>query len=356
MNTLDVLQSHHIVLCGGTGGVGKTTTAAALGLLAAQSGRRTLVLTIDPARRLADAIGLEAIGNEPTVIPEVPNLSIMMLSAADSMDALVARHAEDDAARDALLSNPYYQQIAASVAGSREFMAMEKLQELATDPRFDLLIVDTPPSQHALDFIDAPQRLLTLLDGSGLGLVLRTTSVANRLSFGLVGRSQKQFAKLFERLTGHRLMLDLTAFFDTFDGVISGFKERARSLQGRLRSSDAAFVLVQLPQPGSLAIAQGYVDRLREESMQVAGVLFNQVHQVDALSDGAAAALRSQVQAAELADRILSCHRQWHALSAGQHELIAQWREQSALPAVAVPFVAGNISSLASLRDFAAHL
>ncbi|MFK7916398.1 MAG: ArsA family ATPase [Pseudomonadales bacterium] len=356
LNVAQVLQQHRIVLCGGSGGVGKTTTAAALGMLAAQSGRRTLVLTIDPARRLADAMGLAVIGNEPTPVPAVPNLSIMMLSAADSMDELVARHATNQADRDALLGNPYYQQISASVAGSREFLAMEKLHELAADRRFDLLVVDTPPSQHALDFIDAPQRLLDLLDGSGLGLILRTTSMANRLSFGMVGQSQKQFAKLFEKLTGHRLMLDLTAFFETFQELITGFKQRAATMQKRLRSADTAFLLVQLPQPESLQQAQGYVRRLQRESMQVAGVIFNQVHQIEALSDAAVAALNTQYPEGDLARRVLAGHAQWYALARAQRELIAQWQAQSSLPVIALPFLVGNVSSLATLGVFASSL
>lgn len=356
LNASQVLQQHRIVLCGGSGGVGKTTTAAALGLLASRSGRRTLVLTIDPARRLADAMGLAAIGNQPTPVPGVPNLSVMMLSAADSMDELVARHAETEAAREALLGNPYYQQIAASVAGSREFLAMEKLHELAADDRFDLLVVDTPPSQHALDFIDAPQRLLDLLDGSGLGLVLRTTSLANRLSFGLVGQSQKQFAKLFEQLTGHRLMLDLTAFFETFDGLIAGFKERAAAMQRRLRSTDTAFLLVQLPQPGSKSQAQGYMRRLQRESMQVAGVIFNQVHQVEALSEAGIAAVHAQFPQGDLAQRVLAGHADWYRLARRQHELIRQWQTQAGQPTVALPFLVGNVSSLSALQTFADHL
>ena len=168
------------MLCGGTGGVGKTTTAAALGLLGARLGRRTLVLTIDPARRLANAMGLAALAPTPQAIPSAAGLWAMMLDPASTFDELIERHAGSTRDAKAFINNPYYQQISHTVAGSREFIAMEKIHELAHDQAYDLVIVDTPPSQHALDFIDAPRRLIEMLDGTGLGILLRANNLANR--------------------------------------------------------------------------------------------------------------------------------------------------------------------------------
>ncbi len=354
-----LLQQRRLVLCGGTGGVGKTTSAAALGIAAAELGRRTLVLTIDPARRLAGAMGLSHIEHEPSPVPGVPNLSVMMLDANQTIDELVGRHAPDQKARDALLANPYYQQISASVAGSREFVAMEKLHELIGDERFDLLIVDTPPAQHALDFLDAPKRLLELLDGSGLGLLLRTTSIANRLSFGMVGRSQKQFAKLFERLTGHRLMLDLNAFYETFEEVIGGFRGRARAMQQVLRGPDVAFVLVLVPQADATAAARAYARRLQAESMDLAGLLFNQVLAIDA-SQVNSAVQRKALAAIPLApgqiELVMATYSAWAERALEQQRQMQQWQQQSGIDCVSIPRFAHTVTSIDDLRRFAATL
>ncbi|MGI9326992.1 MAG: ArsA family ATPase [Pseudomonadales bacterium] len=362
MSELDVskvLNDRRLVLCGGSGGVGKTTTAAALGVVAAGLGRRTLVLTIDPARRLANAMGVSQIGHEPTAVPGVSNLWVMMLDAGQSIDALVSQHAPDQQAGEALLNNPYYRQISASVAGSREFIAMEKLHDLLADERFDLLIVDTPPAQHALDFLDAPKRLLELLDGSGLGLLLRTTSVANRLSFGLLGRSQKQFAKLFEQLTGHRLMLDLSAFYETFEDVIVGFRSRAATMQRTLRSADVAFLLVLIPQADAMVAAQSYFQRLRAESMTLAGLLFNQVLPIQSLPISAAdatAALRQTGLSPEQVDGALASYGVWRSRAQEQDRQMQQWRDSTGVACARVPRFGSAIGSIDDLQRFAAAL
>lgn len=362
MSELDVrvvLNKHRLLLCGGSGGVGKTTTAAALGLMAAEQDRRTLVLTIDPARRLANAMGVSEIGHEPAPVPSVPNLWVMMLDAGQSIDALVSQHAPDRKASDALLNNPYYRQISASVAGSREFIAMEKLHDLLADERFDLLIVDTPPAQHALDFLDAPKRLLELLDGSGLGLLLRTTSVANRLSFGLLGRSQKQFAKLFEQLTGHRMMLDLSAFYDTFEDVIAGFRSRAATMQRTLRGADVAFLLVLIPQADAMAAAQSYLQRLRSESMTLAGLLFNQVLPIESLPISVAdakAALLQRGMLPEQVDAAIDSYSVWHARAQEQGRQMQRWRSSTGVSCAGVPRFGSAIGSIDDLQRFAAAL
>ncbi|MEM1231981.1 MAG: ArsA-related P-loop ATPase [Pseudomonadota bacterium] len=353
-----LLRQRRILLCGGTGGVGKTTTAAALGLAAARLGIRTLVLTIDPARRLADAVGLPAIGPEPTRTALHENLYLMMLDPEASVDALVSAHAPSERIRETLLANPFYQQISASVAGSREFVAMEQLHDLAASDAFELLIVDTPPAQHALDFLDAPERLLTLLDGSGLGLLLRTTSIANRFSFGLLGQGQKQFAKLFEKLTGHRLLLDLTRFYEVFESVIDSFKQRARTMQRLLRSDDVGFVLVLLPQPEGLARAQAFRKRLESEAMRLDGLIFNQVLQLDtgAAVPDAAALTAAGVPAADSA-AVAACARRWQSLAAAQQAAMAGWTAaQNTVPIAAVPRYAETVSGAGGLERFATAL
>ncbi|MDP6377362.1 MAG: ArsA-related P-loop ATPase [Pseudomonadales bacterium] len=352
-----VLRDQRIVLCGGSGGVGKTTTAAALGLLGASLGLETLILTIDPARRLANAMGLEHIEPHPQRLPEAPNLSVMMLDAGQTFDALVARHAKTEDSAKAFLANPYYQQISATVAGSREFMAMEQIHELAQDEQFQLVIVDTPPTQHALDFLNAPKRLIELLDGTGLGMVIRASSFANRMSFGMLGHTQNQFARFFEALTGHRLMLDLNDFFETFADVIQSFKKRAASLQALLRSEDAAFLLVLTPAEELAEGTERYLARLTEEQMTVRGIVFNQVHEIQSCPVSAEVLRAGEAEGLprELVRRALECHAHWFASSENEARLIAPWHERG-LTCVRVPRLPGNIASLDELRRISSAL
>lgn len=354
MSALDlasILGSHRVVLCGGSGGVGKTTTAAALGIAAAGLGRRTLVMTIDPAKRLADAMGLDAISPEPQAVPDVPGLSAMMLDAGDTFDGLIKRFAKDEASGQSILDNPYYQQISATVAGSREFMAMEKLHQLTADDRFDLLIVDTPPTQNALDFIDSPKRLIELLDGSGLGLIMRATNVANRMSFGLLGRGQDQFAKFIELLTGYRVVGDLNAFFRGFSEIIDTFRDRARKLQATLRGDDATFLMVLRPEAPLVAASARYALRLSADSMSVSGAIVNQVLR---LSEGAALEPSSIEHA--LSKRIQHCSARWQAVAQADADALAAAATHVGVPVASVSRLPGNVSSLADLRLIADEL
>ncbi len=358
--TLDLealLRRRRVLLCGGTGGVGKTTSAAALGLAAARLGIETLVLTIDPARRLADAVGLADIGPEPTQTALHPKLSLMMLDPAASVDGLVAAHAPSERIRDTLLANPFYQQISASVAGSREFVAMEQLHDLVASDSYELLVVDTPPAQHALDFLDAPARLLTLLDGSGLGLLLRTTSIANRFSFGLVGQGQKQFAKLFEKLTGHRLLLDLTRFYEVFESVIDGFKRRSRTMQTLLRGDDVGFLMVLIPEAAGIARAEAFSRRLAEERMQLDGLIFNQVIALPDLAEMPSPAMLSAagIDGASIPP-LLDCTRHWQAAAAAQREAVTRWATISPVPWQTVPRYPENVAGASGLDRFATDL
>lgn len=353
-----VLSEHRVVLCGGSGGVGKTTTAAALGIAAADAGQRTLVMTIDPARRLADAMGLASLTAEPQQVPGVDRLSAMMLDAGDTFDGLIKRFAKSDEAGQSILDNPYYQQISSTVAGSREFMAMEKLQQLVGDERFDLLIVDTPPTQNALDFIDSPRRLIELLDGSGLGLIMRATNVANRLSFGLLGRSQDQFARFIEMLTGYKVVGDLNAFFRSFSEIIDTFRERARQLQATLRSDDTAFVMVLRPETALVDASERYVRRLRDEQMNVAAVVVNQVLQsAPATAPGAGEEGASDpAMDASLQARLNECVERWTSVAEADRVEVERAQGLLNVPAVSAPRLTANVSSLSDLQALAQAL
>ncbi len=281
-STLDLgalVRTQRVIVCCGSGGVGKTTTAAALGLLAARAGLRAQVMTIDPARRLAQAMGLDALGHEPRrVAVDAPGeLSAMMLDTKRAFDRLIERHAPDDRVREAIFANQYYQQLSASLGGSRELVAMERVLEAAAAGDHDLLIVDTPPSQHALDFLDAPQRMINLLDGSMTQWLVRPYGVAARAQFEWFRQSSAMGLKFMERFTGVQMLADLSDFLLAFSGMFDGFRERSHRVQALMRDPGTAFLLVCSPEPSSLAQVDQFAARLERDAMPVAGVLANRV-------------------------------------------------------------------------------
>ena len=301
-------------------------------------------------------MGLDALASEPQTITSVPGLSAMMLDATRTFDELVARYAPDAATRDAILSNAYYQRIAGTLAGSREFMAMEKVFALAQSETWDLLVVDTPPAQHALDFLDAPRRLLELLDGSGLSIVLQATSVADRLSFGMLKRSREQFLKLFETFTGHRVLVDLNEFTLAFAGIFDDLRSRSRRIDALLREPQTRFVVVTAADVALLEQARALAQRLVAEDMHIAGAIVNRVYtlpagmpmRIDAadVAGGVDAALLARIHAA--ADAMA-------ARAAFDAAAVDSWADAS-LAVCRVPVLGAEVASLDDLEGFAAAL
>lgn len=275
-----LVASRRIIICCGSGGVGKTTSAAALGILAARAGRKVQVMTIDPARRLAQAMGLDELGHEARRVPlDAPGeMWAMMLDSKRAFDRLVESYAPDARVRDAIFANHYYQQLSSSLGGSRELVAMERVLEAAASADHDLLIVDTPPSQHALDFLDAPERMISLLDGSMTRMLVRPYGLAARAQFNLFRQSSAAALKFMERFTGVQMLADLSDFLLAFSGMFEGFKERSHRVQALMRDADTAFLLVCAPEPASLAQVTQFANRLDRDGMRIAGVLANRVH------------------------------------------------------------------------------
>jgi len=280
----DILEGNRICICAGSGGVGKTTTSAAIALGMAARGHKVCVLTIDPAKRLADSLGLEELGNEasrvdPKLIEEHGiegeggELWAMMLDAKETFDQLIARHAEDAEARDRVLNNRIYQQISGALAGSQEYMAMEKLFELHSEGRFDLLVLDTPPSRNALDFLDAPTRLTQFIEGKSLQIFLKPTGFAARVA----GRGAGVALSVLKRLVGFDLLADLSEFFTAFSGMIDGFQDRAHRVSALLSDDQTCFVIVCGSQADQVEEAVFFHSKLVEQKMNFGGAVVNRV-------------------------------------------------------------------------------
>lgn len=281
------LMTRRLLVCVGAGGVGKTTLAAALALLAARAGRRTLVLTIDPARRLADALGIGTLGNEPTPVPAetlarlgVPpggSLAALMLDMKRSFDGLVERFAESSKARDRIFGNRFYQHLSDALAGSVEFAAMERVFELSERGEFELIVIDTPPSQHAIDFLEAPQRLLEFLDSGLVQLLLHPAFAAGRFGFRLFQRGAHRMLQTLERVSGLSFLEDLSEFLLAFEGMSRGFRERAGRVRALVLGPESAFVLAAGPSSESQAQARLLLTRLAAAGAPLAGVIVNRV-------------------------------------------------------------------------------
>jgi anion-transporting ArsA/GET3 family ATPase len=267
-------ESRVIVTCG-AGGVGKTTVAAAIGLAAARHGRRCAVITIDPAKRLADALGLATLTNEParvTLSHTVDGeLWACMLDTKATFDAVVRREARDDDQAERILGNTFYRNISSSLSGTQEYMAMEKVHELVTSGRFDLVVVDTPPTQHALDFVTAPRRLVRLLDNTVFKLLI----APGRGALRVVSSAAQTVLRPLTKVIGGDVVTDAIEFFRAFDGMEEGFRSRASTTLELLTAGDTAWLLISSPQPDPIRAAIGFAESIRQAGISVRGVIVN---------------------------------------------------------------------------------
>ncbi len=283
-----LLESRRVVISCGSGGVGKTTISATLALRAAMLGKRAIVCTIDPARRLANALGLTELGNGEVLVSSerlasvglAPQgtMSAMMLDTKHTFDRVIERYAKTEEARRKVLDNRFYQEISSQIVGSHEYMAMEKLHELHESGRYDLIVLDTPPSKHALDFLTAPKRMTDILDSSVFEVLMKPFDVAGRLTGGLMGRVAKRIAKKIDEAIGMQFVYDVTEFFRAFDTLYAGFRARAMSVDQLLREPFTAFVVVAAPMPIPLEEARFFCEKIRELRMPLAALLLNRVH------------------------------------------------------------------------------
>ena len=351
----------HVLVTTGAGGVGKTTVAAALGVDGARQGRRVLVMTIDPARRLAQAMGLETLASTPQEVDvgDAPGrLDAMMLDMQSTFDGLIDRHATSPQRARAIKANRIYQTLSSTLSGTQEYMAMEKLHELHEAGGYDLLIIDTPPTRSALDFLDAPQRMTSFLEGRLLNALLKPAMATSRGIGRFVNAGATTFMRVAGKVTGMDLLEDLADFFANFEGMYEGFKERADAVLVLLRRPSSQFVVVASPQPPPLREARFFLDRMQQEGLHAAGVVINRMHplppggqDVDELRHVAEQlddpAMRGVV--ALLADTTALAGRERRDVDAALYG-----REPAAL--VEVPLLRRDVHDVRSLSTIADHL
>ncbi|BBZ24804.1 ArsA family ATPase [Mycolicibacter hiberniae] len=360
--------ANRVVVCCGAGGVGKTTTAASMALRAAEYGRTVVVLTIDPARRLAQALGIDDLGNHPQRVPlspEVPGqLYAMMLDMRRTFDEMVTQYSGPERA-EAILDNQFYQTVATSLSGTQEYMAMEKLGQLLSEDRWDLVVVDTPPSRNALDFLDAPKRLGSFMDSRLWKLLLGPGRGIGKLVAGAVGLAMKALSTVL----GSQMLSDAANFVQSLDSTFGGFREKAERTYDLLKRHGTQFVVVSAAEPDALREASFFVDRLSSERMPLAGLILNRTHPmlcnlpmeraIDAIET-----LREPEVGASLAEgakalttAALQIHAERGATSKREIRLLSRFtRANPRVPIVGVPSLPFDVSDLEALGAIADQL
>ncbi len=350
-----LIAERKILICSGSGGVGKTTTAAVLAMEAATAGRRTVVVTIDPAKRLADALGLDGIGNEPRQIdgPWSGEMWAVMLDTKRTFDDLVTRYSSDPEQAEGILANRFYKNISGALSGTQEYMAMEKLYDLHVDDGFDLVVVDTPPSRNALDFLDAPRRLTRFLDHR----IYRVLMAPTRGVMRAVNVAAQAFVRSVSKVIGGEVFDDAIGFFQAFDGMEQGFKERAKLVLDLIESPATGFVLVASPNRDTVAEARFFAEKLAEADISVSALIVNRMH--PKFTDALPESLRERALTLEgtdlggqyrnLADFALVASREEEHL-AGLTDQVAP------APVVRVPFLNTDVHDLTGLGLIGDHL
>lgn len=363
------LAGSRVVVCAGPGGVGKTTTAAAVALLLAGEGRRVAVVTIDPARRLADALGVGELGNDPSPVPAAVlarlgvdlaaggSVSAVMLDPKATFDALVGELAPDEAAAEEVRRNPIYRRLSSAVGGTQEFTAVARLHDLAADDRFDVVVLDTPPSRNAMDFLDAPERISGFLEGRALGALLGNgrSGLAGRL----VGRGTGAAFAVLERLTGVDVLRDLSVFLRAIGPLSGGFAARAGAVAALLRAPSTRFLIVTSPAPVPAREAAHLVAHLREQGMRPAALVANRAHVLPPGRAGRSAEdVRGDVEGelgAELAARVARTWEDHRRLAARDAEVVAwlaaRLREPRPVVVGLLDHDVADLDALAQVRD-----
>ncbi|HYU60666.1 MAG TPA: ArsA-related P-loop ATPase [Solirubrobacterales bacterium] len=362
-----LLQGKRICICAGSGGVGKTTTSAAIAAGMASRGMKVAVLTIDPAKRLADSLGLPELGNEERQVDPAlfadqgietggGELWAMMLDAKATFDEVIAKHAPDAETRERILENRIYKQLSNALAGSQEYMAMERLFELHQEDRYDLLVLDTPPSRNALDFLDAPRRLTQFIEGRSLQVFMRPTGIGMKL----FGRGTSMMFSVLKRVTGMDLIEDISEFFQAMSGMVGGFRERAKRVNELLADKRTSFLVVCAPQGEPIEEAVYFHRKLVEADLPFGGVVVNKVHygiDLESGGDDVEGELAEALGDPDLAARAAANLADYRALAARDRTNVERLtREMRARRVIQVPYLDTDVHDLAGLMEINRYL
>jgi anion-transporting ArsA/GET3 family ATPase len=374
-----VLDRRRVIVCAGPGGVGKTTTAAALAVLAARSGAKVAALTVDPARRLADSLGIGNPGAEPRDVDpslwRLPGqarpgrLTVMMMDTKRTFDEVVERHASSTEARDRILNNALYKHVSAQLAGAHEYMAMEKLLSLKSDATYDLIILDTPPTRDALDFLSAPERLVGALDSSMMTWLAQASHPTRGLSLGLLARGVSRVLSVMGRITGRELLEQLAAFIVDLNDLFGGFRERAHAVARAFRGPEFGFVLVSSTRQNAMDESLELARQLLAEGMSLDAFIVNRVQQPagapssEALATALGARLAAALAGPDLTTKIERVAAEQNAAAARDRERLMALEQKlrafaraSAPPVLPLPELRGNIHGVEALSHIARAL
>lgn len=368
-----LVASNRVLICVGAGGVGKTTIAASLGVLAARMGRRALVMTIDPARRLAVSLGLEELTHTPREVPlggivsTAPNgaLHAMVLDQKRTFDEVIARHSPDERTFRRVMGNKLYQELSTRLAGGQEYAAIEKLYDTVQTSSADLLVLDTPPTVNAIDFLEAPRKMVALIDGPAVRLFVRSYEEMGRFSLRVLSIPARYVFKRLARFVGGRFLDDVAAFFADLHSMLGGFRDRAADVAKMLGQPDVGFVIVTSPAPQAVDEAVALRRRLAESSLKPAAHVVNRVHSAQAVGLDEATTVAqllsagvADLQARELTPLLIRSHQQMAALAASDTRQIARLLDYRgpAAPYVRVPLLAQDVHDIATLNQVSQHL
>jgi anion-transporting ArsA/GET3 family ATPase len=351
----DRIEQDRIVVCCGSGGVGKTTTAAVLALEGARRGRRAVVVTIDPARRLADALGLESLSNTPRQIegPWPGEMWALMLDTKSTFDNLVTTYAGTPDQAEGILDNRFYRNISGALSGTQEYMAMEKLYELHEQEAFDLVVVDTPPTRNALDFLEAPRHLTRFLDHRLYRLLMAPT----RGVVKAVNIAAQAFLRTVSRVVGGDAVQDAVAFFQAFEGMEKGFIERAERVQELLAADTTTFVLVASPREDTVSEATYFARKLAEAGLRVRALIVNRMHPRFGEGDPGAARERSRTFADHDLGGLYENLADFREVAAREEDCLAELADEVPdATIVRVPFLSTDVHDLDGMAEVAKHL
>ncbi len=371
MSFQDLIASKKLIVCCGSGGVGKTTLSAALALKACQIHSKVVVLTIDPARRLANSLGVSRLGDEEREI-DISSLAhsksdppgrlfALMLDTKRTFDKIIERYAPNAEARESIFKNPLYQHLSNMIAGSQEYMAMEKVYELYQKNEYDLIILDTPPTQHALDFLEAPQKMVNAVTDSMLKWLLKPSLFLGKTSLKLLGKGAGKIFKTFSHVVGMEFLEDLSVMILSTAGLLEGFKDRAQEVQTLLRNSNTTFLLVSAPRALVLKEALYFYERIQEFGLPFGGFLINQVYQTQA-GDLSQSRLGEVMEGLNLSDDeqqgLLQIYKSYHSLVSQDQKQLRLLKDKVGKKEmlVLVPRLESDVHNLRGLCDLGTYL